>query len=165
MKVTELQFDDSLRAHVPGAAKEGAAIVGVAATDSPLSIVEAINGFVAKPPKRGWFEKVDNKVDNWNDRALPVGALWATQMERRFGWEWVNTIQHDHNDFKVVGVFDKERRLGIYPFHYVFGCLENGVYPTILLAFNMLVAGDIPRFEPLAYVNLMNGVRHIVPPR
>ncbi len=161
MKVTELPLADSIRAHIPGAAKEGAAMIGVAITDSPLSIVEAINGFVAEPPKRRWFKK----VDNWNDRALPLGALWATQMERQFGWEWVNMIQHDHNDFKVTGVFDKERRLGIYPFHYVFGCVENGVYPTILLAFNMLVADDIPHFEPLAYVNLMDGVRHIVPPR
>lgn len=161
MNVTESPIEESITTHLPGAAREGAELVGVSVDEEPHRIVEAINSFVAEPPKKRWLQR----IDNWNDRALPVGSLWATQMQRQFGWEWVNMIQHDHDDFKALAMFAPERTGGIYPFHYVFGCLENEVYPTILLAFNMLVAGKIPEFERRAYVNLMDGVQHIVPPR
>jgi hypothetical protein len=62
-------------------------------------------------------------------------------------------------------VFDPRRTRGVYPFHYLVGCMENGVYPTVLLAFNLLIANEIPDFEPGEYVNVMDGVQHIVPPR
>jgi hypothetical protein len=160
MKVTEQTVDESIRRHLPGAAAEGAALVGVSCENDPLMIVEAINAFIAEPPKRKWFRK----VDNWNDRAMPLGSLWGVQMQRQFGWEWINMIQHDHDDLQVLAIFDRHRTVGVYPFHYIFGCLENEVYPTILLAFNMLMAGTIPKFERGSYVNLMDGVQHIVPP-
>ena len=64
----------------------------------------------------------------------------------------------------VIGRTKVERPIGagysfrlVYPFHYVFGCFENNVYPTILLAFNMLTAGSIPPLEAGGYVNLMDG--------
>jgi hypothetical protein len=160
MHVTEVPMEEIYTKHIPGAAKEGAGMLGVSVEAEPIRIVEAINEFIAKPPKKKWFQR----IDNWNDRAMPLGCLWATQMQRQFEWQWVNMIQHDHNDFKVVAMFDTERTVGIYPFHYVFGCFDNKVYPTILLAFNMLIAGKIPAFETRSYVNLMDGVQHIVPP-
>ncbi len=161
MNMTELPFDESIAKHLPGAAREGAQLVGVSIDEPPIRIVEAINAFIAAPPKKSWFKR----IDNWNDRAMPLGSLWAAQMQRQFGWQWVSVIQHDHDDFHALAMFDEQRSIGIYPFHYVFGCLENQIYPTILLAFNMLLAGEIPRFERGAYVNLMDGVQHIVPPR
>ncbi len=85
-------------------------------------------------------------------------------MVRQFGWHWADITQHDHNDFKVVAVVSEDRSLAIFPFHYCFGCLENNVTPAVLLAFNMLVAGKVPKLEARGYANLMDGVRHIVPP-
>ena len=161
MRVTEVEIDETIRRHLPGSAAEGAELAGVSSDDDPLKIVEAIQTFVADPPKRRWFKR----VDNWTDRALPLGCLWGTQLERQFGWEWLQMIQHDHDDLKVMAVFDPRRTMGGYPFHYLFGCLENGVYPTVLLAFNLLIASEIPDFEPGEYVNVMDGVQHIVPPR
>lgn len=142
---------------LPGAAAEGAALVGVQMDVSPNQLIAAIDRFVATPQKKSMFKR----VDNWNERAMPLGALWGIQLQRRFDWEWVML---EFDDDSAIAVFDRERTVGVYPFHYVFGCIENGVYPTIELAFNMLEAGQIPQFQPREYVNLMDGVRHIVPP-
>ena len=161
MDVTECPLREKTSANLPGAAMHGAEIVGVSIDEAPIRIVEAINSFIAEPPKKKWFQR----IDNWQERAVPIGALWGTQMQRQFGWEWINLIQHDHDDLNVVAMFDMERTVGIYPFHYVYGCFENKVYPTVLLAFNMLVAGKIPKFDRRSYENLMDGVQHIVPPR
>ncbi len=160
MKISEVPIEEIILQNIPGAAKEGAQLISISTDAAPLEIIKAVNAFVAKPVKRGWFRK----TDNWNDRAMPLGALWGTQMVREFRWEWVNLVQHEHNDLKLVGVFDKRRSIGVYPFHFVYGCIENGVYPTIELAFNMLSAGKVPLFEDNAYENLMDGVRHIIPP-
>ena len=160
MNISEQPIDPEITSNLAGASAEGAAMIGVKPDADPLSIVEAINTFVAKPPK-GWFRK----VDNWTDRALPLGSLWGMQMVRQFGWEWASITQHDQGDAMAMGVFDKSRSLGIFPFEFVFGCLESKSYPTILLAFNMLLAGKIPELEAGGYMNLMDGVHHVVPPR
>lgn len=146
-----------MQQRLPGAAREGAALVGVSVIDDPVRIVTAVNTFVANPPKARFFKK----VDNWNDRALPLGALWGEQLVRAFGWQWM--LVHIEDDTEI-GVFSAERGVGVYPFDYVFGCLESGEYPTILLAFNMLAEGSLPAFQDRSYVNLMDGVQHIVPP-
>lgn len=85
-------------------------------------------------------------------------------MVRQFGWQWASLTQHDHDDFKAIAVVSDDRSLAIFPFHYCFGCLENHVTPTVLLAFNMLDGGGIPQQEARGYINLMDGVNHIVPP-
>ncbi len=160
MRISEEPLAESIAGNLAGAAEEGAELLSVPIDTEPLKIIESLNEFVANPPKRR-----SKKVDNWGDRALPLGALWGAQMQRQFGWEWASVIHHDHNDAKFISVFDQTRSLGIYPFHYIFGCLENNVYPTILLAFNMLVAGKIPDQPAQGFMNLMDGVQHIVPPR
>ncbi len=159
MRVTEEPLSDSTMALIPRSAKEGAELVRVAVDAPPLEIVTAVNAYVAHPPRR-----LFQRVDNWTDRALPLGSLWGGQLVRQFGWEWAAGTLHDYDDQKCPGVFDKPRSLAIYPFHYVLLCLENRVTPTILLAFNMLLAGDIPAQEPGGYANVMQHVLHIVPP-
>ncbi len=166
MSTTEEPVDQSISEHLDGSAGEGATLVGVTLDDPPLSIVEAINRFLEPPKKKGWFSKpkADPSIDNWVDRALPIGSLWGQTMVRHFGWHWASLIQHDHDDFKAIAVVNEDRSLAVFPFHYCFGCLENHVYPTILLAFNMLEAGKIPQQSRNGFANLMDGVRHIVPP-
>ena len=159
MRVTEEEVAPSTLASIEGAAGEGADLVGVR-IDAPASeVIAAINKFVSKPPKRR-----RGRVDNWTDRALPLGSLWGQQLVRHFGWGWAWVTFHDHDDSKAVGVFSKDTSLAVYPFHFVFGCLENRAPVTILLSFNMLDAGAVPEQGAKAYVNLMDGVHHIVPP-
>ena len=160
VKISEVPIDDIILENIPGAAQEGADLIAVSMDSSPLDIVRAIDAFVSKPPKKRWFKK----TDNWNDRAMPLGALWGIQMIRTFEWEWVCLVQHEHNDLKVIGVFNKKRSIGLYPFLSIYGIVEGGVAPTIELAYNMLSAGKIPSFEDGALQNLMEGVHHVVPP-
>jgi hypothetical protein len=61
-------------------------------------------------------------------------------------------------------VFSSDRSLGIYPWYFILGCIENGAPATILLAWNMLKEGAIPEIESNSYTNLMDGVHHIIPP-
>ncbi|MCO8123285.1 hypothetical protein NHH03_16165 [Stieleria sp. TO1_6] len=149
-----------MAANLHGAATEGAELVGTSVDAEPAVIVEAINSFLAKPKKAGWFAK----VDNWDDRALPIGSLWGHAIARKFGWQWASLTQHDHDDFKAIAIVNDDRSLAVFPFHYCFGCLENHVPPTVLLAYNMLDAAKIPQQPPGGYMNLMDGVHHIIPP-
>jgi len=160
MSTSEEPIPESIAENLHGAAAEGAELVGTSVDAEPEKIVDAINRFLTKPKKGGWF----SKVDNWDDRALPIGSLWGAAMVREFGWTWASLIQHDHDDFKAIAVVNEDRSLAVFPFHYCFGCLESNVTPTPLLAFNMLRAGKIPQQEAGGYTNLMDGVQHIVPP-
>lgn len=160
MSTSEEAIPESITNHLHGAATEGAELIGTSVDAEPEKIVDAINRFLTKPKKGGWF----SKIDNWDDRAIPIGSLWGVTMVREFGWRWASLIQHDHDDFKAIAIVNYDCSLAIFPFHYCFGCLENKATPTVLLAFNMLRAGKIPKQEPRGYTNLMDGVRHIVPP-
>jgi hypothetical protein len=159
MSISEYSVEPHILDGIEGSADEGASLAGVAIEDPPLKIVTAINKFVSKPPKGP-----SGRVDNWTDRALPLGSLWGQQLVRQFGWEWSGVVFHDRSDTKAIGVFPKDRSLAIYPWHFVFGCRENNAAVTILLAFNMILAERIPAQDKGEYVNVMDHVHHIVPP-
>ncbi len=159
MRISEYTVEPDTLMHIEGSAGEGAELIGVTVDDPPLAIVTAINTFVSRPRK-----KPSRRVDNWIDRAIPLGSLWGQQMVRQFGWEWSGVVFHDHGDTRTIGVFAKDRSLAIYPWHFVFGCLENDATVTILLSFNMLAAGKVPARKRGEYVNIMDHVHHIVPP-
>jgi hypothetical protein len=159
MRVTEEPIDPDILESLAGAAGEGAELAEVSLGATPAEIVRAINDFV----QRQHGEPTDD-VDNWEDRALPLGSLWGMQLVRQFGWEWANVTLHDHGDVKAMGVFSADRSLAVYPFYFIFGCLEHQATVTILLAFNMLVEGKIPPLPAGGYANVMEGVHHIVPP-
>ena len=160
MSTSEEPIPESIANNLLGAARDGAELVGTSVDAEPDKIVEAIDRFLTNPKKRGWF----SKIDNWDDRALPIGSLWGAAMVRAFGWQWASLIQHGHDDYKAIALVNDDRSLMVFPFHYCFGCLEDNVTPTVLLAFNMLEAGKIPQQEAHSYANLMDGVQHIVPP-
>jgi len=97
MNITEQAIEPHILSNMTGAAQEGATLVGVSVDDPPLKIVTAINAFVSNPSKPFF-----GRVDNWTDRALPIGSLWGAQLVREFGWEWSAVTFHDHNDSKAV---------------------------------------------------------------
>ena len=57
---------------IEGAAREGAELVGVQVDTAPLEIVKAVNEFMRKQQRSS-----DRDLDNWTDRALPLGNLWG----------------------------------------------------------------------------------------
>jgi hypothetical protein len=159
MIISDYSVEPHILEGIDGSAAEGASLAGAATDDPPLKIVTAVNTSVSRPPGGA-----SGRVDNWTDRALPLGSLWGQQLVRQFGWEWSGVVFHDRGDTKAIGVFTKDRSLAIYPWHFVFGCLENNATVTILLSFNMLLAGRIPAQKKGGYVNLMDHVHHIIPP-
>jgi hypothetical protein len=160
-KITESRPDDERITLLNLVAKEAAECLNVSLdTDSPDTIVRAVNDCVRMIQKgRGPIFPADSEVD------LLLGCLWASQIVKELNWEWVNLIFHDHNDSKAVGIVAPNRDLAIYPFHFVFGCIENNATVTILLSYNMLKErGKIPDLPPRSYENVMEHIHHLVPP-
>jgi hypothetical protein len=128
-------------------------------TDSAETIVRAVNDCVREIQKGCGPEFPDGeRVD------LLLGCLWGSQLVKELNWEWVNVVFHDHGDSEAVGIVSPNRELAIYPFHFVYGCIENNATVTILLAYNMLKGGRVPVLPPRSYENVMDHVHHIVPP-
>lgn len=159
MNTTEAPIPPSILQNLTGAAKEGADLVGVSMDDESSVIVDAVDRFLSKPKKSRGL----HKIDNWEDRALPIGSLWGSALVREFGWHWASLTQHDPH-FKAIAVVSKSGSLAILPFHYCFCCLEENAVSRVLLAFNMLTEGKIPKVKARTYANLMHRVDYIVPP-
>src|SRR5262245_3046432 len=119
MSTTEELLDEARLELYRGIACEGADLVGVSIDDAPSKIMEAVNLSIAEPDHltAPTDEGVGDSVDNWSERALPIGALWGQTMVRHFGWHWATLIQHDHDNLKVTAVVNQDRSLVIYPFH------------------------------------------------
>jgi len=64
----------------------------------------------------------------------------------------------------AFGVLSTDRSLAIYPLEFMLGCLRDpDVDVTVMLSFNMLQAGSIPKMKEKTYTNVMEGVHRIVP--
>ena len=159
--ITESRPDEERMRLLGLVAQEAAEYLGLSLdTDSAEYIVAAVNDCVRAIKKgEGPAFPEDAEVD------LLLGCLWGPQLTRAFDWEWANITFHDHGDTKAVGVVSPTRDLAIYPFHFVYGCIENKATVTILLSFNMLkervAASTYPEYS---YENVMDHVHHIVLP-
>jgi hypothetical protein len=146
---------------IEGASREGLMLVGLDGREEAKVVVAAIDAFAY-----GW-QKGKREVPEGFDPAathLALGSLWGTQMVRQFGWEWATVTFHDRGNSTAPGVVSPDRGLVIYPIHFLLGALRDpGVDVTILLAYNMLVAEKFQGVAPGAFVNVMDGVRRIVP--
>lgn len=160
MNITENPLDDEMLASIRDCASDAAALLQLdTSTESAIKIVESVDACVYELQKgRGPKLEVDD------DPAMVLGSLWGEQLCTKLGWQWAAVTFLDQEDSQAVGVFSPDRSLAIYPFHFVFGCLENQAPVTIALAFNMLVDGSkIPELPPGGFENVMDNVHHIVP--
>jgi hypothetical protein len=154
--IDESEIEDDLISQFEGVANEGKELI--ASSNHSDSVVSKINDYVTEQSKLEFEED----FDAWTDLALPLGTLWGEMFVEEYDWEWIRV--HFEDGSKAIGVFSKDRSIGIYPWYFVLGCVENGAPVTILLAWNMLKEGAIPTMEPKSYTNLMDGVHHIIPP-
>ena len=96
--------------------------------------------------------------------SLGLGFLWGNQLVRRFGWMW--TCLHEAGQGEAYSVVTVDRSVVVHPTHFVKACLDDPRADcTIMLAYNMLVAGKVSGMPAQGYENLMWGVRRIVPKR
>ena len=160
MNVSENAIDVEMLNNIKACAEDAAAMLGVdTSQESPADVVKAVDSFV-----HDWQKGKRPEISEDDDLSLTLGSLWGEQLVRDLGWQWAGVTFHDHDDSKAVGVFAPDRALAIYPFHFVYGCLENGAPVTILLSYNMLKDGTkIPPLPPGGYENVMDNVHHIVP--
>lgn len=160
MNITENAIPDEMRGNIKGCAGDAATMLNLdLSRSSPAEIVEAVDSFM-----HAWQRGNRPELSEDDDLSLTMGSLWGEQLVNGLGWEWAGVTFHDHDDSKAVGVFSPDRALAIYPFHFIYGCMENGAPVTIMLSYNMLQDGSrIPALPPGGYENVMDNVHHIVP--
>ncbi len=85
-------------------------------------------------------------------QALMLACAWGDAVCEELGYAWVNVRWPDGNS---IGVVPKKRQFAIYPLPYIRRIMEDrDADNTILLLFNMLVAGHVPKSGPNTYVTL-----------
>lgn len=149
--------------HIRNCVASADCLIGIDPRNSDArTVMAAINTYVTKWQKG---ERPPKNVADLEDSQYTLGAVWGEQLAATFGWEWASVTFHEHGDSGAVGVFSPDRSLAVYPFHFLLGCLQDPRVPvTILLSFNMLAEGKIPRMPAQGYQNLMDGVHHLIPP-
>ena len=149
---------DSIRSY----AAEAARILGIDAPEENLSteaIVQAVDQCVYQRQQGS-----GPKFEEDEEAALLLGCLWGEQLVRELRWQWVGVTFHEFDNAEATGVVSPNRALAIYPFHFIFECLENKAPVTIQLAFDILKEGRrVPHLPPRSYENVMDNVHHDKP--
>jgi hypothetical protein len=163
MRITEQDIPNEIMGPIKNCANDALKVLGAdLAKADPPTVVEAIDDFAYRW-QRG--ETPPNDVVEDSEAArLIMGSLWGEQLIKQFAWQWARVTFHDHCDSVAIGVFSPDRSLAIYPHDFMRACLnDKNVDVTVMLAFNMLQAGTIPKMESKSYTNVMDGVHRIVP--
>lgn len=161
MKISEYPLAAEMLDAIRDYAAEAARLIGLQAYETlpAASIVEAVDQAVLQRQKGGGPKFAEDE-----EAALLLGCLWCEQLVRELRWEWVGVTFHEFDDADATGVVSPNRALAIYPFHFIFECLENKAPVTIQLAFDILKEGRrVPRLPPRTYENVMDNVHHDAP--
>jgi hypothetical protein len=159
-KTTDEPPDDETMGSIRGCARDALAVLGLEPTNTPAALVEAADAFAYR------WQKGDRPpadvVEDTEQARLFFGSLWGEQLCRQFGWEWARVEFADGS--ATFGVVSADRSLAIYPLDFMLGCMRDpGVDVTVMLSFNMLLAGSVPKMPRRSYTNVMDGVHRIVP--
>jgi hypothetical protein len=150
---------------IAGSANDALKMLGLDDSAPPGVVIEALDAFVdaVQHGERTLPEGVEAE-----DLPYSCGSLWGQQLVRQFNWEWATVTFHQHKDTQAPGVLSPDRKLAIYPIHFLIGCFrDRGVDCTMALSFNMLMAGKMSDLDvsDRSYANLMDRVGRIVPRR
>jgi len=160
LKITDEPLNDETMGSIRGCAGDALTVLGIDPSANPTTIVEAVDGFAYR------WQKGDRPpadvVEDTEQARLVFGSLWGEQLCRQFGWEWRKVVFGDGS--VAFGVVSPDRSLAIYPLDFMLGCMQDaGVDVTVMLSFNMLLAGSIPELPSRSYTNVMDVVHRIVP--
>lgn len=134
-------------------------------TADPKTIVQAVEDFVDRwqAAQRNPLSKLHSRRPDPIDVSLGLGSLWGNQIVRQFGWEWTCIRQNGRGLHAVVA---PDRSAAVFPTYFLKACLDDPrVDCTAVLAFNMMDAGKLPALPAQGYMDLMQGVRRVVPKR
>lgn len=162
MNISEQPVPDEIMASINGCAADGRQMLGLSEGADPATLVSAIDDFAYRCQKGD--RPPPEVIEDADLARLVLGSLWGEQLVKQFHWEWAQATFHDHGDSTAFGVFSPDRSLAVYPLEFMLGCLQNpDVDVTVMLSFNMLSEGKIPKMKAKSYTNLMDGVKRIVP--
>ena len=160
MTHSEQPISEDMIESIQACADDARSVVGAEADDlTPEALVAGVDELVYRAQKN----KCKDIDDTW-DFSVALGSLWGECLVKQLGWAWAEVTFHGEDDQTAIGVVSPDRSLAIYPFYFVYGCLENNAPVTILLSFNLLVDGSrVPNLPANGYENVMENVHHIVP--
>lgn len=144
--------------------QKGQDLLGSSAKAAPKQIVEAIDDYVGEwqSKRRGLLALLRPRTDAV-EPARALGVVWGDQIVRHFDWSWTCEIRGGEERFAVTS---PNRSLIIYAPQFIHDCLHDArIDCTVMLAFNMQEAGNFSGCQPGEYVDVMSGVRRIVPKR
>ena len=133
----------------------------------PETAAKAVETYVARwrrgefvPRKRLWSHTPLPPAPDPIKEGLGLGTIWGDALIAKFGWQWV-AVRDD--DVFVFAVVSPDREWVVYTHGFVGACLQDARLDcTVMLAFNMLAAGNLPAMETNSYEDLMSGVRRII---
>jgi hypothetical protein len=131
--------DPDILDEVDEAAAHAISQLGLLRDSEPQAIASAIRTHVdAVRPLSG--EELD-------ETAIVLAALWAEQVRRALNWEWVELKKGRKS--VGYGIVSPDRALVTLPILYMRELLADAARDnTVLLLFNMLVAGNVPPSAP-----------------
>lgn len=161
MKISDSPVADEIMEMINDCIDEGLQALGQNyAKASPVEVVAGVDDFVGR--WRKGFRPPAELIDDEDEARFSLGSVWGAQLVNQFGWEWTNVDFGD--DGSAVGVVSPDRSLAIYPFDFMGECFDDPECdPTILLSFNMLLEGNIPKMKKKSYTNVMDGVHRVIP--
>ncbi len=160
MTVNDESLSKEMTSSIKACADDALGVLDIESDEaSPQQLVEAVDELVYRCQKN----RARDIDDTW-EFSVALGSLWGECLVKALGWEWTEVTFREEDDSKAVGVVSPDRALAIYPFYFIYGCLENNAPVTIMLSFNMLVdRSRIPSLPPNGFENVMEHVHHIVP--
>ena len=115
------------------AISRGAALAGVAEDDTPPSIAKAVDAAIRRA--RG------ARTSLTEGDVTALGALWGKAVADGAGWTWA---QVEDGDQRVVCVVPNDHALACPVFAFMSQQANGTRETTVLLLFNMIVAGEWP---------------------
>jgi hypothetical protein len=143
----------------------GLQLLGASEADAAKALVHAVNTYVDEwqSRRRGFLARLRARAEDTTEVARALSVVWGDQIVRHFGWEWICEVKDEEEWYAVAST---DRSLVIHPPRFIGQCLDEPKTDcTILLAFNMQSAGNFTGCKPKQYVNVMSGVRRVVPKR
>ena len=145
--------------------QKGLALLGSSSSGAPKEVVQAINEYVDdwQTRRRGLMAILRRRGEDATATARALGVVWGDQIVRQFEWIWICETR-EADDLYAVAPTD--RSMVIHAPQFIQACLENPkVDCTVALAFNMQAAGKFPSRRDREYLDVMSGVRRLVPKR
>jgi hypothetical protein len=165
MTISETPMPPEAIAGISAHAREGRALCGVVfggepTDDDSRTVVDWVDHAISEWQRTGLHPDLEVGRE---DMIGVLGFTWGEQIVAAHGWQWVNLTFHEHNDWQTIAVVSTDRLLMILPFAFIYECLDRGADVTIGMSIRAIGSDVVPTLPPGGYLDLMHGLRRVVP--